>query len=65
MSHKREEKGYIAVTTCKACGACRDVCDRDALVFEGERVIRIDYDRCNLCMKCVKVCKNGALIYVE
>ncbi len=57
--------GYIAVTNCKACGACRDVCEKDALVFEGERVIRVDYEKCDLCMKCVKVCKNGALIYMD
>ncbi len=56
---------YIAVTSCKACGACRDVCEVDALIFQGSRVIGIDYDKCNLCLKCVKVCKNNSLIVVD
>ncbi len=57
--------GYIAVMNCKGCGMCRGVCENNALIFEGERVVRIDYDKCTLCMKCVEACKNGALIYVD
>ncbi len=57
--------GYIAVMGCKACGACRDVCEVDAIIFQGDKVVSIDYEKCNLCMKCVKVCKNNSLIYFE
>ncbi|RUM34503.1 MAG: ferredoxin [Archaeoglobus sp.] len=56
---------YIAIMGCKACGACRDVCERDAIIFEGERAVKIDYEKCNLCMKCVEVCTNGALICID
>ncbi len=44
---------------CAFCFACRDVCPENAIV-ESEDV-RIDFDRCNACGKCVSECMNNAL----
>jgi pyruvate formate lyase activating enzyme len=46
---------------CTACGVCIATCPREA-VREDEQFGRaIDYERCDLCLKCVEACPNGAL----
>lgn len=44
---------------CIGCFKCKEVCDQDAILDNGDR--RIDLDRCNLCMKCVENCPSCAL----
>ena len=43
---------------CAHSGACRVVCPRDAIRLQG---LRIDYARCDFCLKCVDACAHGAL----
>jgi len=47
--------------TCKACGACVDVCLRDAIRINrtGDRII--DWDLCDQCLSCVKACIYNCL----
>lgn len=45
---------------CTLCGKCVEVCPRDALVLEGNRVRAYD-ERCILCRQCVKSCPTDAI----
>lgn len=45
--------------TCIDCGACRDVCPKDALSRDNH--FYIDRSKCNLCFLCVDACPSGAL----
>jgi electron transport complex protein RnfB len=56
--------GLITVIGCMKCGRCDSVCNAGALQrIDG--MIRIDYDRCKQCMRCVIVCPNKALKLLE
>ncbi|AGK61142.1 glycyl-radical enzyme activating protein family [Archaeoglobus sulfaticallidus PM70-1] len=46
---------------CTGCLSCIEVCERDALLWEGERV-SVNSDLCNGCGACVENCSNNALI---
>ncbi|HJH30889.1 MAG TPA: 4Fe-4S dicluster domain-containing protein [Methanosarcinaceae archaeon] len=62
MVEKRE--GYIVVLGCKKCGKCDNVCPTGALQKENG-MVRINHGKCTLCMACVEVCPNKALVYME
>ncbi|UCG67029.1 MAG: glycyl-radical enzyme activating protein [Deltaproteobacteria bacterium] len=47
---------------CIECFKCREVCDQGAILEDRDK--RIDLDRCNYCMRCVKTCPSGALSQV-
>jgi pyruvate formate lyase activating enzyme len=47
---------------CKNCGACVDVCSRDALFLDDDGIRRINWDRCDNCLECVNACLYGALV---
>ncbi|MGB8216592.1 MAG: 4Fe-4S binding protein [Candidatus Methanoperedens sp.] len=52
--------GLITVIGCLKCGRCDGVCKENALVrIDG--IVRIDYDRCTQCMRCITACPNKAL----
>ncbi|AEA47250.1 4Fe-4S binding protein [Archaeoglobus veneficus] len=53
----------IAILGCQGCGMCSGFCD--ALIFENGKVVRIDYEKCTLCLDCVNLCPHGALIFVD
>lgn len=56
--------GFITAIGCMKCGRCDSVCNAGALErFDG--VVRIDYDRCTECMRCIVVCPNKALRFLE
>jgi pyruvate formate lyase activating enzyme len=57
----RPEIAFVAVR-CIGCGACLDVCPRDAIRLGNDR--RIDRDRCDACLLCVDECMSGALSQV-
>jgi pyruvate formate lyase activating enzyme len=57
----RPEIAFVAAR-CIGCGACLDVCPRDAILLGDDR--RIDRDRCDGCMLCVDECMPGALSQV-
>lgn len=50
---------YFIARKCQECGECAKACPEDAITMDKER--KIDRDRCTLCMRCVEVCKYGAL----
>ena len=56
--------GFIIVLGCKKCGKCYGVCETGALKrIDGIAVL--DHEKCNLCMRCVKICPNKALLYLD
>lgn len=46
---------------CIGCGKCLSVCEREAIVFVDGHASKIDYDWCDYCMDCTKVCPTGAM----
>lgn len=59
-----EKDGYVVVFGCKRCGKCRDICPVGA-IYEENELAKIDPNKCNLCMKCIDVCTNKSIIYME
>jgi pyruvate formate lyase activating enzyme len=44
------------------CNACLEACPADAITFvEQDKGIKIDREKCSLCMKCVEVCPPQAI----
>ena len=41
---------------CKGCGACAEVCPREAITITPESGRKIDRAKCNQCLLCVPVC---------
>ena len=56
--------GFIIVLGCKKCGKCEGVCETGALTHV-DGIARIDYEKCDLCMRCVRICPNKALVYLD
>jgi ferredoxin len=59
-----ENTGFIIVLGCKKCGKCEGVCETGALAHV-EGIARIDPEKCDLCMRCVSICPNKALVYLD
>ncbi len=55
----------VVVLGCKGCGTCTQVCEKNAIITNAGKVVRIDEEKCDLCMKCVEACPNRALFYLE
>ncbi len=45
---------------CISCKQCAKVCEYDAIIFENN-VAKIDYSKCQQCMKCVEKCPTKAI----
>lgn len=43
------------------CGECLKVCTPGALVFAGDKIARIDREKCMNCLACAKACVNDTL----
>jgi pyruvate formate lyase activating enzyme len=43
------------------CGKCLEVCKLDALVFSGDKIVRIDREKCKNCLACANACVNDTL----
>lgn len=56
--------GFIIVLGCKKCGKCEGVCETGAMAHV-EGIVRIDHEKCDLCMRCVRICPNKALVYLD
>ena len=41
---------------CKGCGACAEVCPREAITITPESGRKIDRTKCDRCLLCVPVC---------
>ena len=59
-----KNEGFIIVLGCKKCGKCNSVCETGALTHV-DGIARIDNEKCDLCMRCVRVCPNKALMYLD
>jgi pyruvate formate lyase activating enzyme len=46
---------------CVACGKCADMCPTQAITLTESEGRRVDWERCNQCLKCVEVCLYGSL----
>jgi ferredoxin len=56
--------GFITVLGCRKCGKCDSVCNTGALLrIDG--IARIEHEKCNLCLRCVVMCPNKALRFLE
>jgi pyruvate formate lyase activating enzyme len=44
------------------CGKCIEACQQQALVFAGEKIMKIDREKCIHCLACAKACPNDTLI---
>jgi Fe-S-cluster-containing dehydrogenase component len=43
--------------------ACKNVCPTGAINIDDKGVVRTDYSKCTLCLKCVYSCPYGARVY--
>ncbi|PWB56062.1 MAG: ferredoxin [Candidatus Methanoperedenaceae archaeon] len=59
-----KNEGFIIVLGCKKCGKCNGVCETGALTHV-DGIAGIDQEKCSLCMRCVRVCPNKALVYLD
>jgi len=59
-----KNEGFIIVLGCKKCGKCDGVCETGALTHV-DGTARIDNEKCDLCMRCIRVCPNKALMYLD
>ncbi|MDP2216919.1 MAG: 4Fe-4S binding protein [Methanolobus sp.] len=58
------KEGHIAVIGCRKCSRCDNSCPYGAL-YRVNGFTRVDYSKCTLCMACIKVCPNKALIHID
>ncbi|NTU43057.1 MAG: 4Fe-4S binding protein, partial [Nitrospirales bacterium] len=52
---------YIEEDKCKACGACKRVCPKDAITGEKKVPHRIDQSLCIQCRSCYETCAFGCI----
>jgi pyruvate formate lyase activating enzyme len=57
----KPEVGFIK-NLCTKCGKCADVCPIGALVYEENKLPRIDYKKCTGCGECSAVCSYKAIV---
>lgn len=43
------------------CGNCLEVCTQGALVFSGDKIEKIDREKCTNCLACAQACVNDTL----
>jgi pyruvate formate lyase activating enzyme len=55
------EVGFIKAL-CTKCGKCAEVCPDGALVYESDKLPRIDRERCSGCGSCSSACSYQALV---
>lgn len=55
----------IAVIGCKGCMKCDEVCKYNTIIRNGNKVVRIDEDKCKKCYECIKACPYGALFVLD
>lgn len=46
---------------CKGCGACVGVCPEEAITITKEEGRKIDWEKCNQCLRCVAACIYNSL----
>ncbi len=50
---------------CNECKQCVDACPRNVLEYRDGKIVIADVLNCSLCMECVKVCEEGAIVVSE
>jgi len=51
----------VSPDLCSGCGRCYDVCERQAMIFNGGLLTEVDRTRCDVCGKCADVCLTEAI----
>ncbi len=57
-------KAVINRQKCSLCKKCIDVCMRNAIFYEDEKVLT-DEKKCIGCRQCLKVCDNNAILFEQ
>lgn len=57
---KVKKKSPIITDKCVGCGDCEEICPKEAVMVNGERV-NIDYSKCIRCFCCHEVCPEKAI----
>jgi ferredoxin len=55
-----KQQAYIVKDMCVGCGACIEVCPKNAVKFDGE-TYEIDMNLCDRCNKCIDLCPANAI----
>lgn len=55
----------IVVLGCQGCRRCDEVCKYNAIIRNGNKVIKIDETKCQKCYDCVEACLYGALVIMD
>lgn len=62
--YKEVLRMYIVIPElCIVCGACYEICQHDAIMYEGVAVI--DQAKCCECGECQKVCQIGTIRSID
>jgi len=59
-SQSAEKQKMHTKSKCIACQICVVSCEENAIIFDIEKGIVTDYDKCTSCGKCEEVCPTGA-----
>lgn len=52
-------------STCVACGACENVCPKDAIAVWKGCYAKVNSEKCIGCGRCEKICPANALSFKE
>jgi Fe-S-cluster-containing hydrogenase component 2 len=54
----------IGIAGCKGCLKCLNICTEHALENHNGHV-RINSDKCTLCLSCLDACPYGSIVFID